>query len=154
MTVLFPIFKSVVLFSCLINGIQGKLLKTNIGILQGEKALSENGNSYLAFKKVPYGQPPVDQLRFEVSLTVDYCLWIFNGFRFFQPPEPVESFKDVYDTTSFPEPCAQAGLGYDEGAEDCLYMSIYAPNVGKNLNAMIGFIYLFFCRQIWRIYLF
>lgn len=46
------------------------IVKTVDGLLRGKIAQSVRGGSYFSFQGVPYAQPPVGPLRFQVSLNL------------------------------------------------------------------------------------
>ena len=43
------------------------ILETNQGILKGETLSSRDGRPYYAFYSIPYAEPPVGDLRFQVN---------------------------------------------------------------------------------------
>ena len=45
-----------------------ELIKTKFGILKGIVQKNVLSGSYFAFKGIPYAEPPVGKLRFQVSL--------------------------------------------------------------------------------------
>ncbi|XP_017765621.1 PREDICTED: venom carboxylesterase-6-like, partial [Eufriesea mexicana] len=83
--------------------------------------ISRQGREYEAFEGIPYGQPPVGELRF-------------------QPPHPAEEWSGVLSATKKGSICTQylmRSMAIDgqiiTGDEDCLYVNIYAPiRNGKN----------------------
>ena len=88
-------------------------------IAQGELTGVVQDNGSLAWRSIPYAQPPVGDLRWKTP----------------QAPEPWEG---TYSATDVIQPCPQfvSGLSAgipdpDEdgvvGSEDCLYLSVYAP---------------------------
>ena len=89
------------------------LVETASGALRGEIV---EADGYAAFRAIPFGAPPVGDLR-----------WA--------PTMPPESWEGVRDATAFGPACAQAtpkpgDWNYDadvEYAEDCLYLNVYAP---------------------------
>jgi len=77
-------------------------------------------NGSLAWRNIPYAQPPVGDLRWKL-------------------PQPVENWEGTYEAVDTIQPCPQfvSGLsaGIDDadgdgivGSEDCLYLSVYAPS--------------------------
>ena len=65
----------VLIVSCIYKsfGIESEIIyKTTHGKIKGQKDQSVNGKSYLTFRKVPYGKPPMNKLRLKVRLiTID-----------------------------------------------------------------------------------
>ncbi|KAJ8680687.1 hypothetical protein QAD02_016474 [Eretmocerus hayati] len=87
------------------------IVETRLGKLKGSIEVNILGNSYYAYKGVPYAKPPVGQLRF-------------------QDPKPVEPWIDIRDATEFAPICAQKSfLGKFEGSDDCLYLNIYVNSM-------------------------
>lgn len=72
----------------------------------------------IAYKGIPYAQPPVDDLR-----------W--------RPPQPIVKWKHVFYAHDFGPHCIQSGspadvVFHDPGAsEDCLTLNIWAPSDAK-----------------------
>lgn len=54
------------------------------GSIQGCCRKDINGEEFLCFEGIPYGEPPVGELRFKVSLTHDNCWYQINSYNFFQ----------------------------------------------------------------------
>lgn len=52
----------------------GVILDTKQGTLKGETLVSRDGRPFYAFYNIPYAEPPIGQLRFEVS---------YENFKFF-----------------------------------------------------------------------
>jgi para-nitrobenzyl esterase len=95
------------------------LVDTDLGALQGS---ADNGvRSWLG---VPYAAPPVDELR-----------WA--------SPEPAEPWEGVRQATEFGNVCAQGAApmpGIPSTDEDCLYLSVYAPEKhADDLPVMVWF---------------
>jgi para-nitrobenzyl esterase len=63
-------------------------------------------NEVIAFKGIPFAQPPVGALRWRA-------------------PQPIEAWEGVLDASAFSSDCAQLPL---EGtSEDCLYINVWRP---------------------------
>jgi para-nitrobenzyl esterase len=86
-------------------------VKTANGMVEGS---SEQRSGIRTFKGVPFGSPPVGDLR-----------W--------QPPQPVKNWKRVLKTAQFGPRCMQRPIFGDMGfrsngmSEDCLYLNIWTP---------------------------
>ncbi|ALO45781.1 carboxylesterase/lipase family protein [Pseudohongiella spirulinae] len=87
---------------------------------QGQLTGLVQNNGSLAWRNIPYAQPPVGELRWKLP----------------QPPEP---WAGTYAATDIIQPCPQfvstlsAGIADPDGdgivgSEDCLYLSVYAPS--------------------------
>ena len=68
-----------------------------------------------AFRKIPFAQPPVGDLRWRT-------------------PEPVQPWTGVRDATAFSLPCAQPDLGWNGvratgSSEDCLYLNVWTQSL-------------------------
>ncbi|CAB1059761.1 Carboxylesterase, type B [Olavius sp. associated proteobacterium Delta 1] len=95
---------------------------TKYGKIQG----SETDSGALAWKSVPFAQPPVGDLRWKA-------------------PEKPAKWHGVRDGSVECEPCTQLITGSDwirsstaEGSEDCLYLDIYRPtHKKKNLPVYV-----------------
>ncbi|XP_059483675.1 venom carboxylesterase-6-like isoform X2 [Neocloeon triangulifer] len=88
---------------------------TPLGPIEGVWMTSELGTSYAAFLGVPFAQPPLGKLRFQLA-------------------QPVQPWKGIWDASTIAPQCLtwdhrmhpmdnQAIKGY----EDCLYLNIYSP---------------------------
>lgn len=86
------------------------VVSTNSGKVRGV-ARRSGGAEFLG---IPFAQPPVGDLR-----------W--------REPQPVKTWRDVRDASSFGVPCAQAVSGdwnrhdAETGKEDCLFLNVMAP---------------------------
>lgn len=104
-----------VLFSCIQSyNIQ---VKVKEGKLVGAReATVFNKRLYFVFYRVPYAKPPIGRLRFK-------------------NPQPMRKWDKVYDAREeFHGACAQAHIVHKHGlygAEDCLYLNIYTPEISK-----------------------
>ncbi|KAB7501197.1 Esterase E4 [Armadillidium nasatum] len=90
----------------------GRKIKTEQGWLIGKEEKSQKGRNYFAFRNIPYALPPTEELRFK-------------------PPKPLKNWAGILNATAEGEFCAQAALGYDEGKEDCLHLSVYTPKISE-----------------------
>lgn len=93
------------------------LVETDQGSLRGKRMKSRGGREYLAFIGIPYAKPPVGELRF-------------------QPPVEAEPWEGILNATTLTKECIQkdkynAKASVYKGSEDCLYLNVYTPKVGK-----------------------
>ncbi|MBB5211194.1 carboxylesterase/lipase family protein [Microbulbifer hydrolyticus] len=88
---------------------------------QGDIRGSVDGaNNMLAFRGIPYAEPPLGDLRFA-------------------PPQPAAAHTGVLQASDFGPNCAQAGgvMGGASDSEDCLYLNVYTPEESENLPVMV-----------------
>lgn len=91
-----------------------KIIRTSYGLVKGRKCLNlykEHGHFY-AFEGIPYGKPPLGELRFRA-------------------PQPPDTWQYVLDCTKSSTKPVQFNfaLRMVEGSEDCLNLNVYAKNV-------------------------
>lgn len=92
---------------------ENTVVKTNYGPVRGLLRKSAVGEEYLSFRGIPYGKPPIGELRF-------------------RDPQPAEKWTHTFDATK-PGPTAM-GLDFvtmrlNEGCtEDCLTLNVYTKN--------------------------
>ncbi|XP_044007769.1 juvenile hormone esterase-like isoform X2 [Aphidius gifuensis] len=106
-TIFFIIFKCIIQ----INGELSSIVYTNQGPVQGEILQTiVNSVSYSSFKGIPYGKPPIGELRFK-------------------PPEKAESWNETLISTSEGNQCPQMDFIFKNysGNEDCLNLNVYTP---------------------------
>ena len=88
---------------------------------QGEiRGTNDSDSNYLAFRGIPYAEPPVGELRFA-------------------PPQPVAAHSGELDASGFGPNCPQAEgvMGGASVSEDCLYLNVYTPEDSDNLPVMV-----------------
>ncbi|KAL4705555.1 hypothetical protein ACJJTC_006883 [Scirpophaga incertulas] len=97
--------------------VQGKILKT---LLKNEQ--------YYGFMGIPFAEPPINDLKF-------------------LPPQPIKPWEDVLIATKDKQACIQynrnvlkSKLGI-YGAEDCLYLDVFTPELDDKMRSVIVFIY-------------
>lgn len=97
--------------------ISGPVRTTQLGDVEGV----EQG-AMLAFKGIPYAQPPVGDLRFA-------------------PPVAAEAWSGRLEATEFGNSCPQSGSAFngfvDSLDEDCLYLNVYTPEEAEGLPVMV-----------------
>ncbi|CAL8100204.1 unnamed protein product [Orchesella dallaii] len=90
--------------------IEGPLVKTKLGYVQGITSVSRKGRFFYEYLGIPYATPPVGDLRFE-------------------PPLPPEPWKGIRDGSAYGSKCVQIDLllGVLGGDEDCLTLNVFTP---------------------------
>lgn len=85
-----------------------------MGPVKGHKCTGVYDDVYYAFEGIPFAEPPVGDLRFRLP----------------QPKKPWTGVRDCTQTVS--KPIQKNPLTNQiEGSEDCLYVNIYAKQVGN-----------------------
>ncbi|XP_011299805.1 acetylcholinesterase-like [Fopius arisanus] len=89
------------------------IVGTTKGPVRGEILTTVPSNVYYAsFSGIPYGKPPVKDLRFK-------------------PPVAVDNWEETFEAVEQTKPCPQF-KGRFFGDEDCLYLNIYTPKTTFN----------------------
>lgn len=93
--------------------------------VEGGKIQGSEQEGVLAYKGIPFAQPPVAELR-----------W--------RRPQPVKPWEGVKQTTAFASDCMQVPFPSDaaplgtEPHEDCLYLNVWRPaNTAENLPVLV-----------------
>ncbi|XP_066255175.1 uncharacterized protein [Euwallacea similis] len=94
------------------------VVETADGFVLGTTDVTEKGTRYNAFRGIPYAKPPIGNLRF--ASPVKYSPW--NGY---------------WNATKDANVCIQGSGDTISGSEDCLYVSVYAPQDASNLAVMV-----------------
>nr|UUB32766.1 carboxylesterase COEA15 [Dendroctonus rhizophagus] len=89
------------------------------GEIVGATYTTPNGIEYYGFRGIPYGKPPVGDLRFEV-------------------PQPAEPWTGVLDATDDQASCISNNNNAGE-SEDCLYINVYTPNLEPSTKLPVLF---------------
>ena len=99
---------------------------TPTGPMKGVKTKNkQTGETLHEFRGIPYGKPPVGELRFE-------------------KPKPIDNWKETLDATSFGAACPQSVFIKDfkpgTMSEDCLFLNVYVPQIldpNRKLSVMV-----------------
>lgn len=101
------------------------IVLTSLGKIKGRQTRSKNGKQVFAFKAIPYGQPPVGELRFE-------------------KPQPAMPWQRTLDAAKKESPaCLQVNVMSPEsrffiGQEDCLYLNVFTPLIpGGGMSVLL-----------------
>jgi para-nitrobenzyl esterase len=97
-------------------------------VAQGELTGAVQANGSLVWRSIPYAEPPVGELRWKA-------------------PRPAGPWEGVYRAVDVIQPCVQFASGLTAGipdpdgdglvgSEDCLYLSVYAPNNASELGPL------------------
>ncbi|KAK9686593.1 Carboxylesterase family [Popillia japonica] len=90
---------------------QEPLLEISQGVLQGSVFQNRDGGTLYGFRRIPYAQPPIDDLRFKA-------------------PVPADGWEGIRDAANDMPSCTQFSVGYPDiisGQEDCLYLNVFIP---------------------------
>ncbi|XP_049299506.1 juvenile hormone esterase isoform X1 [Anopheles funestus] len=90
-------------------------VKVHQGTVSGVKEKLPNGNTFCAFRGIPYAKPPVGELRFRA-------------------PQPLERFPyPVLDCSVERDVCFSRNMFTQEleGSENCLHLNVYTPAMDK-----------------------
>lgn len=114
-----PLIGAVLLLTSVASAAQKPaVVETTSGKLRGA---IEDGVA--SFKGIPFTAPPVGEHRWRA-------------------PQHVEAWEDVRDATEFGPSCPQLWEGQTSGAEDCLYLNVWAPaEVGDELLPVMFWIH-------------
>lgn len=108
---IFPTLCIFFAFVCGDDSSQYRTIKTKSGSVRGQlKSTFLNRKYYYAFKGIPYGKPPLNELRFKA-------------------PEPITSWEpNVIDAFEFGHACIQRkNPDITSTSEDCLNLNVYVP---------------------------
>ncbi|XP_015520316.1 venom carboxylesterase-6 [Neodiprion lecontei] len=104
---------------------------TPLGTIEGYYDTSSGNRTFEAYTGIPYAEPPVGDLRFEI-------------------PKAISAWSGVLSAKGYGSACVQPSaihVSYVEktvtGAEDCLYLHVYTPaaNSSGNLLPVIFFVH-------------
>nr|BAN20911.1 hypothetical protein [Riptortus pedestris] len=95
------------------------VVETTYGQVRGYTMNSLKANQFFAFQGIPYAKPPVGELRF-------------------QAPEPPLAWEGIREATTPGPQCIQTSTSLI-GVEDCLYLTVYSPNVTGNAPVLVHF---------------
>ncbi|XP_073982355.1 juvenile hormone esterase-like [Rhodnius prolixus] len=97
------------------------IVKTKLGNVQGEVRKSRDGKIYHAFTKLPYAKPPLGKLRFKNPVKAEPWQGTLNA---------TEDLPKCIQIPSFIPSMRNKPIGQ----EDCLYLSVYTPEVSPTEN--------------------
>lgn len=107
------------------------IVATNYGLVQGVATLSLLNDVFFKFMGIPYAKPPVDALRFKVSVYNSFSFRTQTQFSSKQDPQLPHPWIGIWDATREPSSCWQKDQFTGEylGSEDCLYLNVFTRNV-------------------------
>ena len=93
------------------------IIKAPIGDISGMSMVTRHGRDILAYKGIPYAQPPIGRLRFKRPQPFSGSAW-----------------QGVFKATNLAQKCVQQSPidGSLEGSEDCLQLNVYVPKRDQN----------------------
>ncbi|CAD7087657.1 unnamed protein product [Hermetia illucens] len=112
---------------CVSNIEPPKIVLPHGGGVVGSYMTSVGGKGILAFRGIPYAEPPIGDLRF-------------------QAPEPIKPWVGEKLTNKDPNVCIQINP-YERnftvfGEEDCLYLNVYVPQSPTNFQQLPVMVYI------------
>lgn len=116
------------------------------GKIMGREGRTTNRNvPYYAFQGIPYAEPPVGNLRFQVSVFLWTCIWVFNWIVHRKSPLPAPNWTGILNAQQDKAICIQletataSALDSSVIEEDCLYINVYTPSVSKQPPPIITY---------------
>uniref|UniRef100_A0A914EI26 Carboxylesterase type B domain-containing protein n=1 Tax=Acrobeloides nanus TaxID=290746 RepID=A0A914EI26_9BILA len=103
-----------------------RIIETKSGSVQGKTFIFEDGKEVEAYLGIPYGKPPVGELRFK-------------------KPEPADPWNDVMDCTQWGPRCPHEDMWIERlsmfvpKSEDCLRLNVFTPTWKHGLDQKNGF---------------
>nr|UUB32761.1 carboxylesterase COEA10 [Dendroctonus rhizophagus] len=88
------------------------------GAIVGTSHVTDKETRYVAFRGIPYAEPPVADLRFTA-------------------PVKNANWTGSWDATADASICIQGSGDTVRGSEDCLYINVYAPEKAENLAVLV-----------------
>lgn len=114
---------------CLLFFLKGSVSVTLVlddGVINGTSMVTRLGESFDAFLKLPFAEPPLGDLRFVA-------------------PEVNRPWSGVLDATQYSSMCMQINLlSSSPVSEDCLYLNVFTKNLregSENLKPVIAYIH-------------
>nr|WGO51722.1 putative antennal esterase CXE24 [Ectropis grisescens] len=111
--------RSLLLFTNLM--MEGPVVTVRQGKLRGAVETTADGGRFYSFKGIPYGAPPVGDLRFKA-------------------PRPARAWAGVRDARAHGPACPQydmTTMTLSDGAEDCLHLNVYTENLSGRAPVMV-----------------
>lgn len=104
-----------------------EILVLDDGVINGTFMETRHGESFHAFLKVPFAEPPLGNLRFLA-------------------PEVKKPWSGIYEATQYSSMCMQINLlSASPVSEDCLYLNVFTKNLPsethKSLKPVIAYIH-------------
>ncbi|CAG9768025.1 unnamed protein product [Ceutorhynchus assimilis] len=85
------------------------------GQVRGAIYVTKTGKTYYGFRGIPYAKPPVGDLRYEL-------------------PQSVEPWNGILNASIDGKACISLEYSASAQSEDCLFINIYVPSIGKLLE--------------------
>lgn len=116
--------KSFLILIFVIHSISAITVEIDDGLIEGVTLQTRKGANYHAFRKIPFAEPPVGDLRFKA-------------------PIPNAKWNGTLDGTAYGPRCSQMMMnGNPSGVEDCLYLNVFTKSLGTgNLKPVIVFVH-------------
>lgn len=106
------VFVSLIVHGLLVAISSCQVIEIEDGLILGREMESRSGAVFNAFLGIPFGRPPIGELRFRA-------------------PERNEPWDGILNCTTFGLMCMQAGAGAF-ASEDCLHLNVFTKNLPFN----------------------
>lgn len=131
------------------------VISTSVGRLQGNFAKSREGRTYYEFLGVPYAEPPLGNLRFEVCPNylcsqfrpANHFVFVNTDKKcvvFIQRPVAAKPWKGIRSAKDYGPPCMQLEVMVTarvQGDENCLFLNIFTPLKSQKLLPVLVFLH-------------
>lgn len=101
-----------ILFLFVLTSVTCEIVELENGKIRGISIKTRSERSVQAFYKIPYAEPPVNELRFE-------------------DPKPAKNWAGILNNTESGPSCHQTPNKYlkDVMSEDCLHLDVFTPSL-------------------------
>ncbi|XP_037024082.1 esterase FE4-like [Bradysia coprophila] len=100
-------------------GVHCEIVYIDDGALEGTVMVSRSGVNFHAFLRIPYAEPPIDNLRFLA-------------------PVRKQAWTGMWNATYWSPICVQnTPSSADEMSEDCLYMNVFSKNLTGSMPVIV-----------------
>lgn len=107
-------YKELLLINFLLHTSVGLVVQIDGGLIEGRAWETRTGETFHAFLKIPFAEPPLNQLRF-------------------LDPRPALPWEGILNATEYSPMCTQVNLlSNSPVSEDCLYLNVFSRSLSSN----------------------